>query len=183
MKEMKTMTQIEISSGWDGLSSVNKHFIDEIIRVNGDEKIVDCIQCGVCSGSCPVRFAMNYSPMQVIRMAQLGMKETVFSANTIWICATCYCCSDRCPRGIDIGDMMTVLRNLAIKEGHIRPLFEAQGNMITEFGRIWSEHEYINELRTDVGLAPISTINLEELTKLMECTNVKELLKARAKED
>jgi heterodisulfide reductase subunit C len=171
--------ETEVKTGWFGLPSTDSRFVDEVMKMRGDEKVLDCIQCGVCSGSCPVDFAMDYSPMQIIRMAQIGMKETIFSSNTIWICATCYCCSDRCPQGIDVGDTMTTLRNLAIKNGVIRELFEVLGNMIIKFGRTWEKQEFINELRTDIGLDPITTINPEELTKLLQQTNVKKLLKVK----
>lgn len=176
---MKMSDETGVKTGWYGLPSAEPYFVDEVIKMRGEEKVLDCLQCGVCSGSCPARFAMDYSPMQVIRMVQLGMKEAVFSSNTIWICAVCYCCTDRCPRGIDIGDVMATLRNLAIREGHIRPLFEAQGSMIIKFGRIWAEQDFINELRTDVGLAPITTISPEELAKLMRQTSAKELLRVK----
>ncbi len=169
----------EIAIGWYGLPPTDFHFVDEIIKMRGDKKILDCIQCGVCSGSCPVNFAMDYSPMQIIRMAQLGMKKTIFSSNTIWICATCYCCSDRCPQGIDVGDTMTTLRNLAIKNGYIRTLFEVMGSMIVKFGRIWDKPEFINEMRMDSGLDPITTIDPVELAKLLQQTNVKKLLKVK----
>lgn len=171
--------ETEVKIGWRGLPSTDSRFVDEVMKMRGDEKVLDCIQCGVCSGSCPVDFAMDYSPMQIIRMAQIGMKETIFSSNTIWICATCYCCSDRCPQGIDVGDTMTTLRNLAIKNGVIRTLFEVQGSMIIKFGRIWDKQEFVNELRTDAGLEPLTTITREELTKLIDRTNIKELLKIK----
>jgi heterodisulfide reductase subunit C len=166
--------------GWVGFPSPDFRFVDEVIKLRGEEKILDCIQCGTCSGTCPVRFAMDYSPMQIIRMAQLGMKETLFNANTIWICATCYSCTDRCPRGIDIGDTMRVLRNLSIQEGIIRPLFEAQGSVIVQTGRIWSaSHEFVNEMRSYGGLTPITTIAPDDLKKLLHDTGIHDLLKKK----
>ena len=174
-------TETEVQTGWYGLSSTDPSFVDEIMKMQGEKKILNCIQCGVCSGSCPARFAMDYSPMQIIKLAQLGMKDTLFKSNTIWICATCYGCTERCPRGIDIGGVMTKLRNLAIKAGFTRTLFEAQGNIIIKHGRIWSEQEFVNELRTDAGLTPITTITPEELEKLVQRTNAKELLKVKEK--
>ena len=32
-----------------------------------------CYQCGKCSNGCPVTFAMDYLPHQLIRMLQLGL--------------------------------------------------------------------------------------------------------------
>jgi CO dehydrogenase/acetyl-CoA synthase alpha subunit len=56
-------------------------------------------------GWCPVAFAMDYKPNQICRWS-LGMKERVLSSKTIWVCASCYTCSTRCPNDIDIAKVM-----------------------------------------------------------------------------
>ena len=70
-----------------------REFIKEVMKMPGGEKILDCIQCGSCSGGCPSMFAMDYSPMQIIKMINLGMKEEVLSSSTIWVCSLCYTCA------------------------------------------------------------------------------------------
>lgn len=90
-------------------------FLEDIKKTAVGKRILDCIQCGVCAGSCHARFAMDYSPMQIIKMMQLGLKEDVLSSSTIWICASCYTCTSRCPRGIDIPLLMSSLKNRAIE--------------------------------------------------------------------
>lgn len=90
-------------------------FLEDIKKTAAGKRILDCIQCGVCAGSCHARFAMDYSPMQIIKMMQLGLKEEVLSSSTIWICASCYTCTSRCPRGIDIPLLMSSLKNRAIE--------------------------------------------------------------------
>jgi heterodisulfide reductase subunit C len=88
------------------------------------EKIVEavsvCYQCGTCSGSCPVAPAggMDYTPRTIIRMIQAGLEDEVLSSQTVWTCAACYSCAVRCPRDIDITDVMIRLRNLALIRGH-----------------------------------------------------------------
>jgi heterodisulfide reductase subunit C len=88
------------------------------------EKIVEavsvCYQCGTCSGSCPVAPAggMDYTPRTIIRMIQAGMEDEVLSSQTVWTCAACYLCAVRCPRDIDITDVMIRLRNLALIRGY-----------------------------------------------------------------
>ncbi len=89
-------------------------FTEEVKKIRGGEKVLDCIQCGVCAGSCPARFAMDHSPMQIIKMVHLGMKRPVLESSTIWICASCYSCATRCPRGIDIPAFMSGLKNMAM---------------------------------------------------------------------
>ena len=58
---------------------------------------------------------MDVLPNQVIRMVQFGLRERVLSSNTIWVCASCYTCSVRCPNDIDIAKIMDVLRHIALK--------------------------------------------------------------------
>jgi len=94
-------------------------FVKEAMGMRGGENILDCIQCGLCAGSCPTRFAMDYSPMQMIKMALLGMRERVLSSSTIWICSTCYTCYTRCPRDVNLTALMMSLRNLAMQENFV----------------------------------------------------------------
>lgn len=88
--------------------------------------IYACYQCGMCSGGCPVNFVMEYTPRQIIRMAQLGMKDDVLSSNTIWLCASCNTCFTRCPREIDLPEVMATLKSRAIKEGFPSKIMEGQ---------------------------------------------------------
>ena len=90
-------------------------FLEAVKKTTGGKRLLDCIQCGVCAGSCHARFAMDYSPMQIIKMVQLGLREDVLSSSTIWICASCYTCTSRCPRGIDIPILMSSLKNNAME--------------------------------------------------------------------
>lgn len=78
-----------------------------------------CYQCGKCTAGCPVAFAMDQTPRQVIRLLQLGFLEEALSAESIWICASCETCSARCPRGVDIAGLMDALRREALKQGKI----------------------------------------------------------------
>lgn len=94
-------------------------FRDQILKTHVGEKILTCMQCGTCSGSCPVSHEMDYTPRQLVRMVQLGLKKEVLSSNTIWICTTCFSCSVRCPRGIHPTELMETLKPIAIAEGII----------------------------------------------------------------
>jgi heterodisulfide reductase subunit C len=95
---------------------VDSSFLGEMKKTAAGKRILDCIQCGICAGSCHARFAMDYSPMQIIKMVQLGLKKDVLSSSTIWICASCYTCTSRCPRGIDIPLIMSSLKNMAMED-------------------------------------------------------------------
>lgn len=97
-----------------------RDFLKEVMKMPGGEKILECIQCGSCAGGCPTRFAMDYSPMQIIKMIDLGMKEEVLSSSTIWVCSACYTCATRCPRDVSFTTLMMSLRNKAIRENLVK---------------------------------------------------------------
>jgi heterodisulfide reductase subunit C len=97
-----------------------RDFLKEVMNMPGGEKILECIQCGSCAGGCPTRFAMDYSPMQIIKMINLGMKEKVLSSSTIWVCSGCYTCATRCPRDVSFATLMMSLRNKAIRENLVK---------------------------------------------------------------
>jgi len=126
-------------------------FVKEVMKMPEGENILDCIQCGLCAGSCPTRFAMDYSPMQIIKMMHLGMRERVLSSSTIWICSTCYTCYTRCPRGINITTLMMSLRNLAIEENFVdkngvKPKFHRSFfEVVNKYGRL-HEPELLTKL-------------------------------------
>ena len=92
-------------------------FRKQVLKTPVGEKIPTCMQCGICAGSCPVSHEMDYTPRELVRMVQLGLKKEVLSSNTIWICTTCFSCSVRCPRGIHPTELMETLKPIAIAEG------------------------------------------------------------------
>lgn len=99
-------------------ATANKDAIKEIQKKSG-VKITDCYQCGKCSAGCPVAFAMDKTPRQIIRLLQLGMLDEALKSKTIWLCATCQMCSTRCPRDVDLATLMETLRQLAKKKGMV----------------------------------------------------------------
>ena len=74
-------------------------FLSEVGRIPGGERLNRCIQCGTCSGSCPVTYAMDYSPRLVIAMFRAGAIEALLRSRTIWICASCYSLYGALPGG------------------------------------------------------------------------------------
>jgi heterodisulfide reductase subunit C len=118
-----------------------REVVEEFIKLPGGASILECIQCGVCSGSCPTRASMDYSPTQIIKMITLGMRDEVLSSHTIWVCSSCHTCMTRCPRGVDFTTLMMSLRNLAIKENvaqsKIKPKFhKGYTDVVGKYGRL-----------------------------------------------
>ena len=95
-----------------------KEFINKVEGESG-VKVSACYQCGKCSAGCPVVFAMDYTPRQIIRLVQLGLKEEVLKCKTIWLCASCETCYTRCPKEIELAKLMETLRIQAKAAGYI----------------------------------------------------------------
>ncbi len=76
-----------------------------------------CYQCSMCSDGCPVVYAMDYYPNQIIHLVRMGIKDRVLNSTTIWLCASCETCATRCPNEIEIVRLMDTLRAQSIKAG------------------------------------------------------------------
>jgi len=92
----------------------NASFKAKVEELSG-ENLDLCFQCGACSSGCPMTDEMDLLPSKVIRYVQLGMEE-VLESKTIWVCSTCFNCQVRCPRGIDIANVMEALRQLRLRK-------------------------------------------------------------------
>ena len=119
-----------------------KGFGREVMDVPGCEALEHCIQCGTCSGVCPLSIYMDYTPRQVMELVRSDFKNEVLQSHTIWLCASCYACTTECPRQIRITDIMYELKQRAINEGvypkrfPIPVLAEEFTKMVHDHGRI-----------------------------------------------
>ena len=146
-----------------------KGFIKEVMKMLGGERILECIQCGSCAGGCPAMFAMDYSPMQIIKMINLGMKEKVLSSSTIWVCSACYTCTVRCPRNVDFTSLMMSLKFIAIRENMVKDSAKSDFHkyffeVINKYGRN-HEPEFLIKLLDSSNLASSVRLVLRLLKK------------------
>jgi heterodisulfide reductase subunit C len=74
-----------------------------------------CYQCGTCTASCPSAPRSTYRIRKFVRRALLGLEEEALNDPDLWLCTTCYSCTDRCPRDIAPTDVIMAMRNLAAK--------------------------------------------------------------------
>jgi|TARA_B100000315_G_scaffold260935_2_gene327794 heterodisulfide reductase subunit C len=98
---------------------LDNNFAAEVAGLEDGKGIKQCIQCGVCSSSCPVRALLPaFNPRRLIAKILLGMKEEVLASEEIWFCARCQQCTANCHKSIKPGDIITAVRTLALREGH-----------------------------------------------------------------
>ena len=106
-----------------------------VIKEAGGEALRQCYQCGLCSGSCPWNLVKKFSIRRMIREGQYGFFET----ESWWTCTTCATCTTRCPRGVDIIEIVKALRRIMVEANVVPANIQ---NMITSLaleGNPWRE--------------------------------------------
>jgi heterodisulfide reductase subunit C len=76
-----------------------------------------CYGCRKCANGCPLTFAMDLTPYQVVRCLQLGQDERLEGCRTIWVCASCHTCVTRCPNQVDLPRLMDHLKQTVAGRG------------------------------------------------------------------
>jgi heterodisulfide reductase subunit C len=123
-----------------------------------------CYQCRKCAAGCPISYAMDYKPAQLIHAIRLGMDDLVLNSKTVWLCASCETCTTRCPQEVDVAKVMDAVKIVAKRWGvkHAIPdvasFYNASLANIKKCGRMYEVGMIVGlKLRTfdffkDVGL-------------------------------
>lgn len=131
-----------------------------------------CYQCGTCAGGCPVfKQYGKFNPRRVMEKLLLGdYSEEIFDDQQIWFCTMCYTCSVRCPQGIDIGHVITEMKNLAVRVKNAPPGIVAEMEAIMETGTTAAISQSILKRRGQLELPELPKADVNELQKLFEVT-------------
>jgi quinone-modifying oxidoreductase, subunit QmoC len=93
-------------------------FLKEVeANVEEGEWVKMCMQCGVCSGSCPLGPHWEHPPQELFMMIRAGKREEVLGSSSMWMCTSCYNCIVRCPRELPITHIMHGLATYAKRLG------------------------------------------------------------------
>lgn len=93
-------------------------FLKEVeANVEEGEWVKMCMQCGVCSGSCPFGPHWEHPPQEIFMMIRAGKREEVLTSSSMWMCTSCYNCIVRCPRELPITHIMHGLAHYAKRLG------------------------------------------------------------------
>ena len=146
-----------------------------IAKTEDGKSLLDCFQCGVCTSGCPYSDVLDIMPHQVIKMALLGMKKQLLDCKTIWVCSTCFMCSERCPQGVDLGGVMLALRNIVVRERGVPEGLKSIFEGILTSGRLVKITDMRVKERANLGLPEVPSIDIEAIKKLLK--EVDELVK------
>jgi heterodisulfide reductase subunit C len=165
-------------------------FVKEVEEASG-QKVGRCYQCGNCSASCAYTYVYDYPANQIMRLVQLGQKDTVLKSRSIWLCAACQACTTRCPCNIDVARVMESLRVMSrdagtASEADIQLFFDEFMRSVKAFGRVFETgllpvyNLRAKKLFTDMDLAPriLKKGKLPFLPhRLRGCKDVEEIFK------
>ena len=96
------------------------------------EFVLGCLNCGECTTGCPAARFYDFSPREMLQIAQNGDATTLWDAmqEKIWACCQCYTCNMRCRFGNDIAGIISVMRELSVIHG-----LESTRKVLAPFGR------------------------------------------------
>jgi len=151
---------------------VDPTFKYKLLEAPGGETLKLCYQCGTCTATCPIaRFTDVFRPNKVIHLAKLGIRNVVYS-DAVWLCVNCYSCTERCPQGVKVADVMRVLKNLAVEEGVIPEYSRQFLANILQTGSVYTIPASRIAKRRAKGLPPLPQAKSDDLKKLAELVDI-----------
>ena len=176
------------------------------VKNSKDEGVLKCVQCGMCTSTCPAARHSDYNPREIIERVLDG-DETILEDDNIWNCFYCYTCHSVCPVGNSVCEVNQILKQIAIEnEMGYEKLYEYMGFADSYFtaaiGAIpeifftdidrdvpgwWDFRQHLdeirNELELDHPLMPSDDV-IDEVSKILTITGFKaKIEKIRASQE
>ncbi|WP_370575992.1 CoB--CoM heterodisulfide reductase subunit C [Methanomethylovorans sp.] len=158
---------------------MNENNVQEQLKEAGID-ILKCMQCGMCTGSCP---SGRHTSLNVRRLVRHAMKSRdVLEDEELWMCTTCYNCQERCPRRIDIVDAILKIRSIAAHERIMLPEHKQVIKLLLEYGHAVPIDEMNMKKREELGLDRLpETVHkypeaLDEIKMLLKVCKLAEII-------
>jgi quinone-modifying oxidoreductase subunit QmoC len=134
------------------IEKYRNRFLKEVeANVEEGEWVKMCMQCGVCSGSCPLGKFWDHPPQELFMMIRAGKREEVLSSSSMWMCTSCYNCIVRCPRELPITHIMHGLAHYAARLG-LAPKNQPTAKFAQLFWDNLMQKGRVNELKLGLNL-------------------------------
>ena len=170
--------------------------IIEDVKNSKEDGVLKCVQCGMCTSTCPAARHSDYNPRDIIERVLDG-DTSIIDDDNIWNCFYCYTCHSVCPVGNSVCEVNQILKQIAIESGigHDK-LYEYLGFADSYFtaaiGAIperffedidrdvpgWRDfRQHLDEIRSELELDPPlmpDEDTIEEVSKILTITGFKE---------
>jgi len=134
------------------IENYRNSFLKEVeANVEEGEWVKMCMQCGVCSGSCPLGKFWDHPPQEIFMMIRAGKRDEVLGSDAMWMCTSCYSCIVRCPRELPITHIMHGLAHYA-KRLDLVPANQPTAKFAQKFWDNLMAKGRVNELKLGLSL-------------------------------
>ncbi|HEB59021.1 MAG TPA: 4Fe-4S dicluster domain-containing protein [Gammaproteobacteria bacterium] len=141
-----------MSANVQAIESYRNSFLKEVeANVEEGNWVKMCMQCGVCSGSCPLGPYWEHPPQEIFMLIRAGKREEVLKSSSMWMCTSCYNCIARCPRELPITHIMHGLATYAERLG-MAPKNQPTRKFALKFWDNLTKKGRVNELKLGVSL-------------------------------
>jgi len=156
--------------------------VDKVLREKLGSKeftsmLTMCEQCGVCSGICPLSKLTDFRVRRILLKAGLGNDEIIKSSD-LWLCTMCYACLERCRAGLQIPEIISVMRTLAAEEGLLPDSTSKVAKLFMKTGYAFPISGLTKKMRKEMGLEEleVDTDVMKEVDLLTKKTGFKKLV-------
>ena len=88
--------------------------IIEDVKNSKDDGVLKCVQCGMCTSTCPAARHSDYNPREIIERVLDG-DLSIIEDDNIWNCFYCYTCHSVCPVGNSVCEVNQILKQIAVE--------------------------------------------------------------------
>jgi Fe-S oxidoreductase len=102
--------------------------------------LLGCIQCGRCTGGCPVTVRADLNVRRFVYDAYNEEKlDELARLAEIWDCTTCNTCAVRCPKGLKPLEVLLALRSMVVESGKVEPTVRDALQSVLLEGNPWEK--------------------------------------------
>jgi heterodisulfide reductase subunit C len=155
---------------------INHEFIRELTKLPECEHLKKCYQCGTCASYCPsFKYSKVYNPRKIVQEIFTGKHEILENTN-LWFCGLCHACTEMCPQGVELSEILSHIRNLASKIGNIPAHLVGEVKNLLETGQVVPPSSAIKRRREKLGLPEVPEAPAEEIRVLAESTGIEDMI-------
>ncbi|MBW1766013.1 MAG: (Fe-S)-binding protein [Deltaproteobacteria bacterium] len=112
------------------------------------DQILKCSRCGFCQAVCPI-FGVTLRPSYNARGKMLILKEVMDGKielndeliETMFQCTTCASCAENCPSGVEVPEIIKLVRKDMVNIGSCHPAFKGMNEVLKRHTNIYAEDE------------------------------------------
>ncbi len=159
---------------------INHEFIRELTKLPECENLKNCYQCGACSSYCPsFKYSKVYNPRKIVQDVLVGLKDEILENTNLWFCGVCHACTEQCPQGVELSEILSHIRNLASKIGNIPTHLVSEVKNLLETGQVVPPSSAINRRREKFGLPELPDAPVDEIRTLVKSTGFEDMIRRK----